>query len=534
MGKWIASVVGIFGTLVNGQLLVAADAFPPAEQGPLSAGGGISLGGHFKMAPPASLGAGLRTYLRGIHLGHSAQMVPMLLLGFWGYPDFAGISATDPVSVFFFQDDGALLSSAQWLACAKIEKNSPIWPALALQGLHSKNLDGWVFLAKNRELLEALAGQGRLEELKELAMAPSPNAVRMEFSPPFIRRLVALLDSSALKNLGQTGNLAGNMQALSFLHWGLHSISQLENFAICGDVRENLFEGQLVLRAREGTDLAKFFNAPIRTIDCVRLASLVPADGTLQSVFRYDPTLASRLIQDLCDGFFCPGQAGMEGITERETYNHIENFFRASDGAWVVQCSPDGNGGSRWLWGMAVDPEQLAEWVDFAYTRMVPVLATSLAILPPHCQFTVATEVDRRAFVYRELPIIHARLRMQYRFDGEDPPVREETRGHYFCALADGVAAASNRSTLEALVDASLGGKLESNSLAEALPLDEDVAHRLRLDPGPILRRLVSHPASREWPKLSPTEWDMRLGNDQAQCRFTIGSDAVGAFLENL
>lgn len=488
---------------------------------------------HMQFEAPKLLSGEILAYTRGIFPEQSLRMVPAMLLGFWGYPNFPGISETDPISIFVFApgEGGGL----RWVACAKLNPDGPVSSATRLQSIKSVKVGPWTFLSKDAVLLKELSDRGQFRALVKLAERSAVNDFRLDCLTPAIQDIVKHYEKTALDNLARSGDINGNFQAISLLNFFLNFANQLKECTIRGDFTEREFEGQMVLTAYDQSDLATLFNAPVAAIDVSPATRLIPAGGVSQVVLRYSPEWTSRVLQLAIDGLFFYGQQGIGDVSERAIYNLIEDIFYNYTGAMAAQVSIDGDGREvvRHLWCMGSFPEQLADWVDFGYTQLAPVVISSLVSLPPNSEFTVSTEVDRCAFIHRGMPVIGVKVN----FSGIAGTVRPGQRSgtidsqkrYYYCALKNFVAMANGEDAIRGLIDDVLKGRLREPSLAEVVGPGEGIAAQMLINPLQSLRLI--------YPTLPPATGDssnnnlsaqVKLGENAATLTFNVNSATVG------
>lgn len=419
----------------------------------------ISVLCHVQLAPPKGLAEEFAALLRDI--GADSKLSATVLLGFWGYPDFPGLSEKDPVHAFLLDCDGG----TRWLFCVRAGGDSPLVSALSLQGLRAVSSNDWLFLCRDGEVL---ANSDLRAALASLVQLPLGSDLRLECHPALIRRATDYCERLTLENLQRLGDMNANMQALSLFNFILNFSDDLERLVLSLDLREKSLACRTTFRAIPGSDLAILFNEPVDALDTEPIAQFLPADGIAHGLVRYGPRRISRLLELFLDGFFSYGQQGLEGIAEREVYNQVHNFFSALDGVAGMALCQDGS--RRKLLGGNISPAQLAESVDFFYTKVAPILLTSLTALPPDAELRVETEVDRNAFVHQGIPAIRAWVEETRSLPG----CAEERHSAvtYFCSLENRIAIADGEAALREMIDAARRGNLEKPSLADAGAMD--------------------------------------------------------------
>lgn len=538
----VVSGIALGSFLGNGEMALAALPAisnakmenPSAKTPPV-----LPLLGYGRFAPPKNLSSDALVFAQGIYPNQSMQIMPMIFLGFWGYPDYAGISDQDALSVFFFPATSSS-ENFNWIACARIEDFSPIWSTLALQNFKVRKFDGWALIGGNEKLLNNIADSEIAAKLLQLAQSPLKNDVEICFLESFIQLFSQSYERIVLRNLLQLGDLNGNIQGLSLINFGLNFARQLEDIDFTANLKGNQLDGQFALHARPGTDLAALFNAPIDGINSSDLARITPNNGISQSIVRYDPQQIGKILQHLTDAFFVYGQQNLTAISESQVYDFIDAIFQSYDGAMTTQVALDENNRevTRRLWSAQVTPEQLTQWVDFGYTQVAPVLLSALMIVPPDSEFIVETAVNRHAFSHRGINIIQATVAMEgvMMNDNGNPQSHANlpVENYFYCALPQMVGMTTSEIAMRQLIDDVMLGNLGHRSLQQMLPLSNGVAARMRFNPLQAVPLLKPGTVAGSLPDATPIEFRLKLGNGQAIFQFSVENRTIGQFWQAL
>lgn len=90
---------------------------------------------------------------RAIQPGQQTEMLPLFLLGGFGYPNYPGISETDGVSVFFFETDAA---DPAIVILGKVGQDSPLRQTVQSMNWVIEDRDGWLLLAQNADAFKSV------------------------------------------------------------------------------------------------------------------------------------------------------------------------------------------------------------------------------------------------------------------------------------------------------------------------------------------------------------------------------------------
>lgn len=170
---------------------------------------------------------------RVVYPGQQTEMMPMLFLGAFGYPSYPGVSATDPVTVFFFEDAEA--ASMPFVIMARMQSDSMTRAALTRQpdpsdpmsamtsfGLTAEDRGGWTLLAKDPANL-ALAGDPQALAKLTDTMTDFDITVRMFIGPEMMdewtRQMKQELEDRYLEEGGAASDeaLASQQRYVDFL-----------------------------------------------------------------------------------------------------------------------------------------------------------------------------------------------------------------------------------------------------------------------------------------------------------------------------
>jgi hypothetical protein len=433
-----------------------------------------------QVGPLRTVASDVLVFARELFPEQSIQVASLMLLGFWGYPEFSGLSQSDPVSVFLFP---SAENDYDWVACARMGENGAIRSSLSLQNLRTKEVGGWTFIGSREGPLAAAVESGPEGILLALAARPLENDFRLDIHPSQLARFWAIREKILLERLSERRELGDNLPVLSRFNFLENFIQQVDGLSVIGDFQKRTFLGSLRLSAREKSDLEYMLCAPGKEIDSLHIAGALPASGQLQLLFRYDPEKLCRLLElslDQCLSY------GMQGISKREVYNFLQEVLSSFTGTVASRFSDDGT--VQRLVAMDVSQKRLGDWAEFACEKLLPVFAAQdKPPLPPGVDFQFSAEADREAFRHRGIPAISITVRTEGSFSvpGEEGPERipfSFTDQLFFCSLGDAVAMANDEEAFREVVDDFLNGGPTVPSLADSMPFESDTIARSHVD----------------------------------------------------
>ena len=112
----------------------SAPAAAPAPAAPVVVPTDARMVTYLKEAPPQTLARDLMGIARQVYPGMQTEMLPLMLLGKYGYPTFPGVSATLPVTDFVFTGPSA--GDKGVVILAQISADSPVRAGLNLSLIH--------------------------------------------------------------------------------------------------------------------------------------------------------------------------------------------------------------------------------------------------------------------------------------------------------------------------------------------------------------------------------------------------------------
>lgn len=484
-----------------------------------------------RMKAPKDLGTEVVAYVQGIYPNQSIQMLPIMFLGFWGYPDFDGVSTTDPVSVFFLGDK---LSESNWVACAKIADESPLWSTFSLQKLQTQKLNGWTFVAKNRQILDQITTSKQYRDLLDIARTELKNDFQLNCLKPVISNALSQYETLTLQNLLQLGSLSNNMQGLSLISLFLNFANQIQEIQMSADFDGDQLHSEIALTAAEGSDLAYLFNVPFNQISVEKIASFIPQNGIEVSIGRYPPEATKQILQNVLDAFFVYGAQTLEDVAEQDVYNFIDVVCQSIDGSMTkgIYIENGQEVATRDLFSGNVTPEELTQWVTFAFTKLAPVFVNSFLELPPDSEINISSSVNRRAFTYKGYSVIKAGINLE----GVSLMVNgastnwQSSKEYYFCTFLGMFGITNTERAMKDLIDDVQRGSLQEASIASSMPLNDGMSWRMHLDLVKLMQ--TQQASSSAILAVEPIDLILNLGNNQARFDFDVRNSTIGQMVD--
>ncbi|MDR2667893.1 MAG: hypothetical protein LBB38_02545 [Puniceicoccales bacterium] len=427
------------------------------------------------LAPPKRFVPTVLSFAQKVFPDQQVHALPMLILGLWGYPEFVGLSDSDPVGLFFIPA-GSKAGPFFTVACAKMADDAPMRTALALQKFATKTFTGWTFISSGNEVLRAIESSGYGDDLAELAGSALENDFVVELGSGMVGQFVDECEQALVDGLAASGDISKHMPAFSLFAIAKDFANQIEKISIGGDFFGEVFSGHVRIKPLVGSDLSVLFREPTNPIDISSVAAAIGDSGLISFVWRYDQQKLCRLIELAIDGLFSGGPSGLEGVSERELSTFIERMFSRCTGATAGQLSLDGDGNLvvGEIVAADINGDELAAWVDFSFSTVVHAMVERCG-LAKNLNRACFVDVNRNAFVHCGLPVIAVSISVEDAPLGQDSPEsqeqdRREIAGElYFCALDGAVAAANSEEAIVALIDAFLAGGHDGRSLADEI-----------------------------------------------------------------
>ncbi|MDR1456531.1 MAG: hypothetical protein LBI34_00495 [Puniceicoccales bacterium] len=459
-------------------------------------------------------------HARNIHPHPSLHILPAILLGAWGYPDFHGLSQDDPVTVTFCRHDGEE-HGLDWVARAKLTDASPINSTLELQGLKSKKMAEWTIVGRNEKFLShAEANQNTL--FPTTAKIPTFPSLQIELMDLPIKLFIGGLEGTILQNIAQAQTLGGSLPAISVLNLVLNLARQIENMECQLSAAEGKLEMQISVHARNGSDLAMLFDAPADDGGAAGLEAFLPPGGEMRWVCRSNPNVTKLLVHHIFDALFVYNKDHtIADDSDRDVYNFFNTVWNLCGGLTVARATfVDGENPVLYkLWAASLTPDQLGVWVDFVYNRIMPTVAREIIKMFWDGEVAVETKAIPKTFVYKKHPISRATINLDLT-DG-DTACHKYGQSYYYCAFGNFVAVTNSEKSIRSLIDEIASGVLP-HAADDSQKLEHGTVFRFQSD---------RVPQSQKW-IFPPLDLDLKFEAGTATLKMSIHSKLFGKWLQ--
>jgi hypothetical protein len=473
------------------------------------------------MRPPKVLGEKASALLHSLGLGPMLR-IPLLVFGFWGYPDFPGISQESPMGMFLLPSKNAE-TGYHWILCIRAEDGSPIHATFASQELALKRVDDWTFVAQSEDTFVEFSDDNLLRSLRKRVVIANDEDFSIRFFSSAIDSYLKNYEQIVLQNLLELGRLDDYMQGISLINLGLNFVRQLDSLCFSLRLRDDHLDVGGHWQAKEGSDLALLLNAPIDWIDAASVARFLPSEGACQILFRYNPDVLKILGKYVADAFYTYGKAQPIGSSrDQDAYSFIDNLF-ANDGGAVALCTTDNGEGFESIWKISASPEQLAQWVDFAHCHIVPIFLHSFGAAAMNSGDAPQRQVVHRAFYHRGKPVTRS---------GISGDTAGSVINYYYCSLENFIAITNSDASMRQLIDGVHRKKLSSSSLEDLFPLSPRMSLRARIRGDQFARYFVPTFSFVHGGTCIYMEIDAQQGNDSFYVRCTVPIALLKELLE--
>ncbi len=127
--RWLMLVAVSFSTISAGEVFANDEADSPLIE--------------VRLGPPQQVVANAMGIARQVRPGFQTELVPALLLGSFGYPQFADFDATAPIVLCGFADD-SVDGGLRWVGAAQLREGSEAMRWLRVRGMTVERAGDWV------------------------------------------------------------------------------------------------------------------------------------------------------------------------------------------------------------------------------------------------------------------------------------------------------------------------------------------------------------------------------------------------------
>lgn len=426
---------------------------------------------------------------RVIQPGQQTEMMPLFLLGAFGYPNYPGISETDNVSVFLFDSDEA--GAAPFVILAKIGKESPIRQTVGSFQWAMEDRDGWLLLSKDKSNFDYIKN---LEAFTAFNAQPGDfdiearvflGSEKVKAWASDIKEMIEQEHIVASQGKDAPMELRQKTRIVDFFAEGAQNLKWAE---IGIDLSAETVSLGAVLEATEGTPEGQILSAPVG--GKVPAAKYITSLGMLDYIGKLNPTaiatyykvLQSRA-QSLADDDEKPWLADFGKI--------MDSYIAMSDGTSAGSVVTEGtinrmmsiNGGKY-------TDASIVESSKILYDKLMPELFAAIPYISEQgidYTFTFAENVAEADGVPIHESLTVVEVQMPEMPEGQEltqelkDQLKQEQRT-YFAVVGGDLISATQLSDMKILIAAVKGGKAVSGNISDTLSLKQGIAMAYRVD----------------------------------------------------
>jgi hypothetical protein len=353
----------------------SAPAPAPAPAAPVVVPTGALMVTYIKEAPPQTLARDLMGVARQVYPGMQTEMLPLMLLGKYGYPTFPGVSATLPVTDFVYT--GPTSADKGIVIAAQITADSPV--RAGLNDLHlsvqTDSATGWTFMSTNPGLV-ALALTQSADLVK---IASQPISVDFEWTLPTDNLAALRGDFQTAVQVGQaalnraSASSAAPTDSLKWFDFALQELQQLKQISLGIDCKPEAIGIVTTAVAQPGSTLAQLFSAP--STSAITAAQFVSADSPVIISFRRNIKVEQAFVDRLfADAEAFAGSANQAALSSFQ--KAIDIAMTNSDGTGVETFTYSGPSKMKMqvVAGGHLTDAQLVQALQLIYTNSMPAL----------------------------------------------------------------------------------------------------------------------------------------------------------------
>lgn len=428
----LLQLAGLVGDLDREEAVVAAGRFSaPEVLNPQKLDAEDRCFAFLQCRPPKIMAEKMVAFLNPVFPDSSLKILPMMFLGLWGFPDFAGFSADDGLTFVLFENDESFESSAKighrnWILLAKVNPDQSLPAALKLQGISAETCDGWTLISPNPDLVQRLLHSSKLPFILSLAKAPPSDDFRLSICPNYFESAIKI----AAKNL---------------------EASPFQAVQIRGTLEGDLLRGSVLISARDPQLLGRLASGEERPELTDNAINFIHDTDFSSMIVRFSPKYTERILRDCLSIFL--GKMMTEG--EKKAARRIDSLLaemgRHYRGVYLESSSigKDSEEMVRHLLVMdRIRYPRLLRWISTLYPAIAILIngqSESVAILEP---LHFSSAVRGNAFIHGRVPVIEGELSG---CDGDGRIAWSWRR--YYSALGDCLLVSNSREEMEKMID---------------------------------------------------------------------------------
>lgn len=136
---------------------------------------GYNMVGYLKTQPLQGVSKRFMQAARKIYPSPQVELLPLMALGSYGYPEYPGLSTKEPMTLFFYQSKGA--NDIIFIGVAAIRKASLVYDTLKEMQFAIREENGYIYFAQKDEDFKVA---GNLAELAEVNRAKTRFDIKLK------------------------------------------------------------------------------------------------------------------------------------------------------------------------------------------------------------------------------------------------------------------------------------------------------------------------------------------------------------------
>lgn len=439
-----------------------------------------------KFPPPKTLTDKVMTIARVIQPGQQTEMLPLIFLGSFGYPNYPGISETEAVTLFIFDADAAAFGTPPpMVLMAQIAKDNPLRQLLPSFEIYAQDRGDWLLLSKDPAAFEQITD---FDALVAIARKKAEFDIEARI---FLGKDKVSLWTNNLKEIVTERHSAatgGDHQPidvnkkLRFIDLAAASLENLEWTEIGINLTPDAIELGKLVQATPGTPEATLFSSPAGG-NVPAAAFLKPGD-TLDYYGKLNyPALHAyyEVIAQRAEGMV--GPKGKEWLAKADEI--IEISLKQGDGSTAGSMSSSGlKSNNTSLAGGSYTDESLTKILDISYNELTPQVMAALS-QTQYAIDAISIDYTPNTTSHEGVAIHEVTIVTDMGDDLEDlPPAFAElqSQSFYYAVISGYMVQTSTLGEMETLIAAAKAGKPLPDSIAATLPLVPGAALQYQYD----------------------------------------------------
>ncbi|MEO0797216.1 MAG: hypothetical protein AAFX93_18840 [Verrucomicrobiota bacterium] len=553
----------VFQRRIRQLTIIAAAALLPFSAGAQDAGsskGNDNVLAAIKFPPVRAFTDSLMGVARQVNPGQETEMLPLLFLGAFGYPNFAGVSETEPVTVFLFDStdseempfvilskmsDSAALRNA---LTAQADPGNPMAAMLA-PGFSVEDRDGWTLFSSSPENFKLVKN---VSELAAMGKSVDDFDVTFRFfiGPEKMSTWVNTLKEEVTDEHLMSGgsekdeDLGFKLRYIDFLATIGENLDYYD-FGI--DINNQAISLGTVLQALEGTPEYTMLSAKAGGSSTV--GEFVSASAPITYVSNIDMKAVAEYYSVLNHRALKLATDEGKALLKRAAQTNAIYFSKAGNStAGSLDFDNDAAISSSVASGN-LSNDELVKISKSYYDDILPAVLKHLAEMQfsdeAAAEFVLKENVGEVAGdpINEMISKIKVDTGLSLHEDENDAQPEYETEESYFAVVDGNVVTANNIDALKALAKVVAGGKAVENNAASRIELASGEAMGYQIDFKPLIDMMIesnsmqSQSAKQVYKDLSsadlePAAGGVTLGNGRAKATLSAPLSSIVKIME--